>query len=269
MNIAISAHALCYNFCMSSRRLAIANWKMNPPTLVEAKKIFAGITMAASKTRNLEVVVCPPAPFIAPLKAGYSGKKIVFGAQNVHHEEKGSKTGEYAASMLKSIGVGFCIAGHSERRAMGEDNALIAKKIERIIAAGMTAVLCVGERERDNSGAYLGVLKEQLKSALDPLPRVQFANIVIAYEPVWAIGKTAKDAMQPSDVHGSVIFIRKTIAEFSSLAIASEIPILYGGSVEAVNANSLMRDGFMDGFLVGHASLVPAEFKEIMEAAAM
>lgn len=253
---------------MSNRRLAVANWKMNPPTLMEAKKTFQAIAKISAPIKKVEIVVCPPSVYLASLKAGYSGKKIAFGAQNIHQDDKGAKTGEQAASMLKSAGASFSIVGHSERRAMGEDNAAIAKKVSRILEAGMAPILCVGERERDSSGNYLGFIRDQIKSALDPLPRAKYGAMVIAYEPVWAIGKTAKDAMKPEDVHSSVIFIRKTIAEFSNITIATEVPILYGGSVEPLNASELMRNGFVDGFLVGHASLVPTEFKTIMEAVA-
>lgn len=250
------------------RRIVIGNWKMNPPTILEAKKIFNATVKAVMTVRGAEVVVCPPTAFLPTLKSEYKGKRIAFGVQDVDREEKGARTGAIAASMVRSVGATYTIVGHSERRAMGETNEDVAKKLERAANEGLFSVLCVGEHKRDQAGNHFLYVREQLKSALNPLPRSAFPGVIIAYEPVWAIGKTAKDAMKPSDLHEMGIFIRKTVAEFAGFATASELPVLYGGSVEASNAGVLMRDGFVSGFLVGHASLVPAEFKIIVEAAA-
>jgi triosephosphate isomerase len=250
----------------TDRRIVAGNWKMNPATLTDAKKTFNGLAKAVMLTRGVDIIVCPPAAFLAPLRELYKGKKIAFGAQTVHAEEKGAKTGETAASMVKSLGATYTIVGHSERRAMGETNEDIGKKLLRATEVGLSPILCVGEQKRDVSGNHFFFIRDQIRTALQVLPRPAISALVVAYEPVWAIGKSAKDAMKPSDVHEMVIFIRKTVAESAGFASASALPILYGGSVEPANAPTLMKDGFVSGFLVGHASLVPADFASIIAA---
>jgi triosephosphate isomerase (TIM) len=252
----------------SERKIVAGNWKMNPATVTDAKKTFNALAKAVMLTRGVEIIVCPPAAFLAPLREVYKGKKIAFGAQTVHAEEKGAKTGETAASMVKSLGATYTIVGHSERRAMGETNEDVGKKLLRSTEVGMSPILCVGEHKRDVSGNHFFFIREQIRSALQVLPRPAISSLIVAYEPVWAIGKSAKDAMKPADVHEMVIFIRKTVAESAGFASASALPILYGGSVEPANAAMLMREGFVSGFLVGHASLVPTDFATIIEAVA-
>ena len=168
--------------------------------------------------------------------------------------------------MLKAFGVSFAIIGHSERRAAGETNEQINSQLLRAQDAGIRAVLCVGERERSASGDYFEVLKEQLVSALSGSPKTMAAKLVIAYEPVWAIGKTAADAMKPSELRETVIFIRKTVADILGREALSRVAILYGGSVEGANAEALIAQGDVSGFLVGHASAQFDSFMEILKA---
>lgn len=249
------------------QRLVIGNWKMNPLTIGEAKKIFASFKEAVSKVRGVDIVVCPPAIFLSEIRKLYVGKKITFGAQNVFMGATGSHTGEMSAPMLLSAGARTVIVGHSERRAMGEDNDLIRKKVAAAVMAGMRVVVCVGETARDDSGEYLTAVRTQLNTAIADLTRSQLSQVVVAYEPVWAIGKSASDALSPSHIHEMSIFIRKIILERFDTETMQKVPVVYGGSVEPSNAGSIIADGHVDGFLVGHASLSPTDFATIISAA--
>jgi triosephosphate isomerase len=246
------------------RTFLIANWKMNPGSVAEARSIFRGIRDAASRAKKVQTVVCPPFPFLSELRSVYSGKKISFGAQDLFWEQAGSYTGEVSGSMLASLGAQYVIIGHSERRKLGETDDVVNKKVRAGCAANLKTVLCVGESERDAHGEYLTFVRDQLRAALSNVNKADLLSIVVAYEPVWAIGKSAKDAMQPEDVHQMVIYVRKIIAELYTPQLAYAVPVLYGGSVEPGNIESLMQEGHANGFLVGHASLVPTQFTQMI-----
>ena len=168
--------------------------------------------------------------------------------------------------MLRDAGASMVIVGHSERRAIGETNELVRAQVVNASQAGLGVVLCVGEVERDPSGAYFSYVATQLSSALKDVSPAAHAKLVVAYEPVWAIGKSAADALQPQDVQEMIIFIRKILTEIFDRPIAATIPILYGGSVEPENAGDLMRGGGVSGFLVGHASTTLESFIGIILA---
>ena len=168
--------------------------------------------------------------------------------------------------MVKSFGATFSIIGHSERRAQGETEEMVRVQIKHAAAAGLTPILCIGESERDPAGAYLGTIAGQLRSALDGFKKDGVPKLVVAYEPVWAIGKSANDAMKGADLREMSIFIKKTLAEQFEKKAAMRIPILYGGSVEASNARALLDEGDVSGFLVGHASAEVDSFVEILKA---
>ncbi len=250
---------------MQKKKIVIANLKMFPQTLREAIGYLRDIKRMASRLRNTETVVCPPFPYFGGLPKVRS-TAFFLGAQNVAHERVGPHTGEVSAHMLKNIGVRFALVGHSERRALGESNALIQGKIRAGLAEKLSVVLCIGEQTRDAQGAYLSFLREQLSSALIGLSPAELRYLSIAYEPIWAIGKTTKDAMAEGDLHEITIFIRKTLTELFGRRGAEAVRILYGGSVEASNAASLMEGGAVQGFLVGHASHDPKTFSEILTA---
>ncbi len=192
------------------------------------------------------------------------------GAQSVSQFLDEKRTGEVSAAMVKASvkasGATFALIGHSERRAMGETNAIVRAQIMRAIEEGLTIILCIGETERDAAGAYLSVVTEQLSSALDKLPLLRPGKLVIAYEPVWAIGKSAAEAMQPSDLREMSIFIKKTLTGHMERASALKVPILYGGAVEAGNARELLKEGDVQGLLVGHASAQLDSLIEILKA---
>lgn len=245
----------------------VANWKMKPGTIGEAKKLFLDVKKLAPRLSNTKLVICPPVAFLSELRKLYAGTKLDFGAQDIHTEPKGSYTGEVSAAMVKSIGAAYTIVGHSEQRSLGDTNDDVNKKLRVALGEGVRVILCIGERERDNSGGYLSFLSEEVRVAFKDIARKDLRNIILAYEPIWAIGKTGKDAMQPSDVHETVLFLRKVLSELYDKKSALALPVLYGGSVEAENAEALLKEGGVNGFLVGHASLVPTEFGTILATA--
>lgn len=245
--------------------LVIGNWKMNPITESGAKRLAQELKKSLARVHGVEVVVAPPAVFISAVSGVRSGtKSFALGAQNVHHEKLGSYTGEVSLPMLAGFGVSHVIVGHSERRKDGESDTLIQKKIEAVVKAGMTAVLCVGEVTRDHGAQYFNSIEAQVREGLKGLARAKLGNVVIAYEPVWAIG--SGQSATPHDVYEMKLFIEKTLADIYSRTYAQKVRILYGGSVNAKNAEELMREGMVSGFLVGGSSLSSEEFTGIVKA---
>lgn len=262
--------ALCFHatmLFMKEKCIVVANWKMNPKTLQEAKRLFVGVKKVLDKIRGARTVICPPAIFLTELRELYVGRRIAFGTQNVHMERSGSFTGSLSAPMIKSAGATHVIIGHSERRAEGETDEQVQKKLRVALDERLTPILCVGERERDQHGDYLHFVKTELEVATKGIARDELRRVIIAYEPIWAIGRSARDAMKPHDMHQMSLFIRKVLTEQFSREVAAEVPILYGGSVEPTNAQSLLQDGNINGFLVGHASLDAKTFGDILEIA--
>ncbi len=249
-------------------RLVVANWKLNPPSLGEGKKLFLGIRKKARAVRGVTTVVCPPFVFISSLRSLFTSRSIALGAQDVSSETEGAFTGEVSARMLKSAGATYVIIGHSERRARGEDNKEINKKIHTALKAGFRVILCIGESVRDEHGEYLSFLKREIEEGLAHVPQKSFSQLIIAYEPIWAIGKGADYAITPHELHEMVIFVRKTMKEIFKKSDVVDVPILYGGSVGPENADELLRDGNVDGFLVGSQSLSASHFGEILLSAA-
>jgi len=247
-------------------KLIIANWKMNPESIAVAKKLFTEVKKTAGKLSNVKTVIAPPFLYIYELSKLYTGNKIEFASQDVFWEKKGSFTGEIGVSMLKNSGVKYVIVGHSERRALGDNDENINKKILASIQSGLAVILCVGEKNRDNKdGVHLSFLAKQLEGALKDVPQNKISKIIIAYEPIWAIGKNEKDAMKSYELHEMVIFIRKTMVNIFGKNSALKIPILYGGSVEIENTETLLTEGMADGLLVGHASLSAREFSDMLK----
>lgn len=248
------------------RKIVIANWKMNPETTLDAKKIFNDTRSIVKNLKNTDVVICPPFVYLSNiLKLDYP-KNMSWGVQNIAIATKGAFTGEISTLMVKDIGANYVIVGHSERRAMGETNEIIKSKLEIVFNTGLTPILCVGEKVRDKEGTHLEFIKNQIKECLSGLPKKNLLNLIIAYEPVWAIGKSYKESMGATDVHEMTLFIEKVAGEIFGKDIASSFTILYGGSVEAENAKSIITYGNVRGFLVGHASLVKEQFSAILEA---
>lgn len=251
-----------------AKRLVIANWKMNPTTGPRAKALFSGISKVAPKYKNVSVVVCPPHVHLPLLSGSYRGNSVQFGVQNLYPEESGAYTGEVSPLMAKSAGARFAILGHSERRALGEDNDFIRKKVEATLKEKMIPVLCIGEAERTSDGEYLHLLRHQLESALNHVTAKECKKLIVAYEPIWAIGVHARRAMTSEELFETVLFIRKVLADKYDRKTADSVPVLYGGSVKAANTHALIAEGGASGLLVGSASLDVSEFKDIITSAA-
>ncbi|OPZ74323.1 MAG: Triosephosphate isomerase [Firmicutes bacterium ADurb.Bin456] len=218
--------------------------------------------------KKVEVAVCPPFTALVPVAAALQGTEIAVGAQDVHWEDKGAFTGEISPLMLKDAGCRYVIIGHSERRQyFGETNELVNRKIKAVLAHGLIPVMCVGERlaERE-TGITRQVVRDQTAAGLAGLAPEQVAGLVIAYEPVWAIG-TGKTATA-GDAQQVIGYIRAVVKELSGGVAAGKVRIQYGGSVKPENAAGLMARPDIDGALVGGASLDAGSFLGIITAAA-
>lgn len=253
------------------KKLIVANWKMKPNSLKEAKKNFDTVKKVASRMSKVETIICPPFVYLSSLPRVTLGKpkgNPWLGVQNIFWEETGSYTGEISVSMVKNLGVKYAIIGHSERRKhLQETDEMVNKKIKVALNNDMKVILCIGESERDINSNYLYFLKDEIAKGLNGVPRKFFKNIIIAYEPIWAIGKKGKDANRPENVMQISIYIRRILFGIVGKELSKNIPILYGGSVEPENAKNLLTEGGVQGFLVGHASLVPKSFNKILQIA--
>lgn len=250
---------------MNRGKLVIGNWKMNPEGSGFASKIFKAIAQKKPRNPRVELVICPPFVYLKTLSK--LSKKVVLGAQNIYFETSGAYTGEVSAGMVYDAGARYVILGHSERRAMGESDKDINRKVKTAISEGLKPVLCVGEKERDKNHEYFKVIENQLEEALDGIFKTNVESIVIAYEPVWAIGKEAAREATPEEFREISVLIRKFINDKFGRKNAMSVKILYGGSVNTKNAELFITEGEADGFLVGRASLKPERFLEIFKFA--
>ena len=246
-----------------SKKIIIANWKMNPLTERDAEKLYGGIAKEVSKIKETGIVICPPFIYLEKLKK--INKKIVLGAQDAFWGEVGAFTGEVSSEMIANIGVKYVILGHSERRAFGESNEIINKKLKAAISSGLSPILCIGENDRDESHEYFNFIKNQLLACINGVSKNLLYKIIIAYEPVWAISTTLnrRDAT-PADAKEMSIFIRKIISD--KLGTGMKMPkIVYGGSVNNKDAGEFIEHGGVDGLLVGRASLDVKKFTDIVK----
>jgi triosephosphate isomerase len=245
--------------------LVAGNWKMNGSTDVSGE-LCERIVAGAASSETVELLVCPPFPYLESIGRKLAGSGVSLGAQNVSQHASGAYTGEVAARMLKDVGCRYVIVGHSERRAMmHESSGIVAEKFEAVLREELTPVLCVGETlEERTSGRMEDVVGAQLRAVLDRTGVESFTSAVIAYEPVWAIGtgRTASPE-QAQEVHR---YIRNILAGVN-VDIADAVQILYGGSVKGDNAAGLFSMPDIDGGLIGGASLDAAEFLAIARAA--
>lgn len=245
--------------------LVAGNWKMNGSTAQNAA-LIDGILTGADAADSIELLICPPFPYLAHVAASLRGSGVSVGAQTLSEHEKGAYTGEISGSMLRDVGCDYVIVGHSERRALFDEGSdLVAVKFETALDCGLTPILCVGEtlKERE-AGRTEAVIDEQLDAVLARSGIEAFADAVIAYEPVWAIGTgMTASPEQAQDVHRHIR--EKLDAEMSH--IAAGVRILYGGSVKGDNAAGLFSKPDIDGGLIGGASLKAADFMAIAAAA--
>lgn len=249
---------------MKKNKLVVGNWKMNPRTKKEAEKWMESIAKSISRIKKTEIIICPPLIYLERLKK--ISRKVSIGAQDAFWGEVGAYTGEVSAEMLYNMGVRYVILGHSERRAMGETDALINKKIKATLSAGLTPIVCIGEVMRDGEHEHFNIVKAQIKECLKGISKNLISNIIVAYEPVWAISSTPnrRDAA-PADCLEMSIFIKKILADITSPQIAGETRIIYGGSVTERDAEEFLEHGGVDGLLPGRASLDPKKFSEIVK----
>ncbi len=248
------------------KKIIAANWKMNKDINETSEFVYAFRDEMKSYDGTAEVIICPP--FIALDAAAELLREspFILGAQNLHYENDGAFTGEVSARMLKSVGVSYVIVGHSERRQFfGDTDEVVAKKVKKALSSDLNVILCVGESlaERDG-GVTEKVLERQIKAALEGLTPKDLPSLVVAYEPIWAIG-TGRNAtpQQAEDAHA---FIRRTVAGMFGKEVADSLTIQYGGSVKPENAAELLSQPDVDGALVGGASLKADSFAKIVKS---
>jgi len=251
------------------RKLVAGNWKMNM-SFQEADDLIAGILKDIEKNEipdKVEAVVCPPALYLELATDMAAGKELFVGAQNVSEHENGAYTGEISAAMLESVEVDYCIIGHSERRQyFQESDSQLAEKVDMLLKHNIKPIFCCGELLDDREDdMHMEVVSTQLEDGLFHLPEKDFNKVVIAYEPVWAIGtgKTATPG-QAQEMHA---FIRALVAKKYSQATADACMILYGGSCKPDNAAELFSQRDVDGGLIGGASLKADDFLSIIRSA--
>lgn len=240
------------------KKLMVANWKLHPQTYGEADKLAKAIANAARRRSNVETVLCPPFLWLGCLADEYAGK-AVFGGQDAFWEERGAYTGEISPTMLKHVGCRWVIIGHSERRRhLGETDEMVNRKVRAALAAGLKVILCIGEtlaeRRRGHTSA---VIRLQLKKDLAGVLRSKTRDLVIAYEPVWAIGTGLPET--PENAEKTAKFIRNVVN--------MDVRVLYGGSVNADNLRGYLSMPHIAGALVGGASLRVSEFVKMLRIA--
>lgn len=243
--------------------LVVANWKMHG-TRAEARVLALGVRERLPGVEGVEVVLCPPFTALATVGEVLAGSPIGLGAQDAHWEPAGALTGAISPVMLADLGCRFVILGHSERRLhFLETDGAINRKVKAALAHGLTPILCVGEREEERErGETFSVVEAQLRGSLTGLGAAEVGRVVVAYEPVWAIG-TGRNATpaQAVEVHA---FLRGLLGELASKEVAQALRILYGGSVKPDNIGALAAEAEIDGGLVGGASLKAEEFSAIV-----
>lgn len=243
--------------------IIVANWKAYVESTTKAKALLAAAKRLSAKG-DIKIVLAPPAPYLGLLIGPKT--KVAFASQDVSVSTGGATTGEVTAAVLSDIGATYAILGHSERRALGETDAIVTDKVQHALAHGLTPILCVGERERDTDAYYLKQIRAQVSAVFAVLSPKERLNMIVAYEPIWAIGHSAADAITHNDLNEMILYIRKVLGEFIPGKGANNVPILYGGSVEAANARDLAAASGIDGFLVGHASVDVTTFTALVKA---
>ncbi len=246
------------------RPIIAGNWKMNK-TIDQSLDLVTKLKSQVAKVNDVDIVVCPPFTSLFAVDKAVRGTNIFLGAQDIYWEEEGAYTGEISPGMLIGVGCRYVIIGHSERRQFfAETNQSVNRKVKTALKFGLTPIMCVGERlEERERGVTEGVVREHITRGLESLSREEVLKIVIAYEPVWAIG-TGRTATpdQAQEVHS---FIRGLLRELYDEVTASKVRIQYGGSVKPDNISELMREEDIDGALVGGASLDARSFAQIVK----
>lgn len=238
--------------------ILVANWKNYPGSLAEAKSLLQGLARKKDIYKKVALYLAPPSTYFESVSARVKG----FGelASQDFFPHHGTHTGALTPEILKSFGVRLAIVGHSERRALGESAAQVADKAKAALKAGITPLICFGEKARDADGEHFEFLREELKTLLSGIGKKDADKIILAYEPLWAIGAKSKGPMDPLDLSQTVLFVKKILADLFGRAASEKVPLLYGGSVDHTNAGLLLRNSGVRGLLVGRASLNPQSF---------
>jgi len=253
------------------KSLVVANWKMNPKTQKEARKLFDLIKKGTKNIKNADIVICPPFVYLSSLVASAFARDsggLAFGSQNCFWQDSGPFTGEISPKMLKDLGCKYVIIGHSERRInLGETDEMINKKLKAVLKAGIFPILCIGETGKQRKlGQTKQVLSSQLKNAFKGNKGSNF-KLSIAYEPVWSISTMSKgDVCRPEDARKELIFIKGLLNKILGQKVSQSIRILYGGSVDSKNAKSYLEKTGFQGLLIGGVSLKPKEFVKTVKS---
>lgn len=247
----------------TKKLLIIGNLKQNPKTLKEAITLTRNYAQLRKVAKNIDLGIALPFVFLPAAQKEF-GKGLPLYAQTVSDSKDGAHTGEVGATQLTSIGIKNVIIGHSERRARGDTNEEISGQVENALVENMNVILCVGEKERHADAGHIHFVEKQIESALFGIKKTDTTNITIAYEPVWAIGNTAIRAATENEIYEMTITIRKKLVEMFGRTAGGDIRILYGGSVNVENCESLLLVHHIEGFLVGRASLDVKEMKNII-----
>lgn len=244
-----------------AKPILVANWKNYPASLDEAKTLLKGYAKKRDLYKKTRLFVAPPSTYFEST----ADKVKSFGhlaAQDLF-AKAGTHTGTVSLDMLKSFGTRLVIVGHSERRALGETALEAGEKARAAFKAGLTPLVCFGEKSRDADGEHFRTLQEELRTLLGGFSKKDVGACMLAYEPLWAIGAKAKGAIDPTELSQTILFIKKALADLFGRAAAEKVAILYGGSVDHTNAGLLLRNSGAHGLLVGRASLNPKSFEGI------
>jgi len=245
------------------KKFIVANWKCNPTTDKKAKQLFLSVKRGLKNKKNTEVVICPPFCYLTIINNNLSFIKL--GAQNCFFEDKGAYTGEVSCEMLKSLKCKYVIIGHSERRMIfGETDEIVNRKIKKTLKFGLEPIFCIGETAKEKQqGRTFKVLEREIKKGLEKVSKREIEKVIIAYEPIWAIG--SNNCCEEDKIMTVALFIRKFISRLYNKKIAKKIRILYGGSVNSQNAINYLKNPEIQGLLIGGASLKPKEFIKIVK----
>lgn len=248
------------------KKLIVANWKMNPQKFGEAENLALAVSKQAARLKKVETVLCPPFLWLECLAGEHAGR-LVFGAQDVFWAERGPYTGEISAAMLKAVGARYVIIGHSERRRyLGETDEMVNKKVKAALHNGLRVILCVGENAAEHRRSQTrSVLRRQLRRDLFGVSSGMVSSLIVAYEPIWAIGTGLPET--PANADAAAAFIRAELARKFSKKAAAPMRIIYGGSVNSRNIVGYLAMRQIAGALVGGASLDQRDFVKILEIA--
>lgn len=248
----------------NKKKIVIANWKSQPSDINDALKNLELIKKIKIDSKKILPILCPPAIYLEAFNKKYKGTVYKFGSQNISINNDSETTGEINPQMLKNLRVQYSIIGHSDRRILGEDNTIISQKVSNALKNKIIPIVCLGEEKRDRQGEYLRFLENQIKEIFHNIEAKDFQKVVIAYEPVWAIGKNI-DVIDTHQLNQTILFIRKILVGIYDRKLGMSVKILYGGSVNLENVKALNTESDIDGFLIGRASTNPHVLKDILK----